>query len=78
MHWKERGGPEGQNNDKALTPPEDVNAGIRASTEHDSAIDASCGAFSNGLHGPSYVGPTNWEAVLDTILISFLIRLLGY
>lgn len=68
MHWKEKENPEGQSNNKSLTPPEDSRTGTESSTNDDSSIDASRGAFSNDIHGLSYVGPTHWEAVIDTVL----------
>ena len=53
--------------DKVLTPPTEGSGSTASSPEDDDCVDTGQGAFSNGIHGPSYVGPTNWEAVLDTV-----------
>jgi hypothetical protein len=50
---------------KVLTPPE--SHGDMNSPETDPVQDTPQGIFVDSQHEQTYVGPTNWHAVLETV-----------
>ena len=53
---------------KASTSPTDTSRGEDPPTEDESTIaDVPRGAFNSSRDQQSYVGPTHWQAILETV-----------
>lgn len=53
---------------KALTPPDDTPESREISMDDESQIaDVPRGAFNTSDDAQSYVGPTHWQAILETV-----------